>query len=131
MRQVVPKPITLWRTESRGALGHKELFFPNPQNTFALHLLRKPEAAPVYSVHDITGADVSVVDPTASSQPVTTLAGKRSSGIQTRTWTPARGMKPGNYSVRCKLGEQTLIQPFTIVADPRDERSNAATSEAR
>lgn len=111
----VPEPVTLWRTQRREQLGHKEILFPNPPPgaVFHLNLLRKPAQAPRFTVHDIEGTQIGSV------------TGKAIAGLQAVVWATPRNTKPGNYAVRCEIEGEKLAQGFVVEADPGESGASA------
>ncbi|MCC6670337.1 MAG: PDZ domain-containing protein [Planctomycetes bacterium] len=105
-----PEAVTLWRQGSRDVSGSREWFAANPHRgtTFYLALQRIPAQAPRLTVHDVLGKEIAFVN------------GKAATGLQEVRWTldPRNPLKPGSYSVRCKIGDETLIQAFTVQDDP-------------
>jgi len=140
-----PQDAVLWRRISRLNSGHKNWRAPRAHYgaTFYLLLNDIPEKAPVLTVHDLAGKEVS------------RLTAKKQKGVQTLRWSPrqrvpargtarsgggARGARgrgerrarpgrasrggrtrilpPGTYSVRLTLNGKTQVQAFRLLPDP-------------
>ncbi|MHC4921978.1 MAG: hypothetical protein ACYTKC_20620, partial [Planctomycetota bacterium] len=137
-----PQDAVLWQRISRSSSGHKNWRAPRAHHgaTFYLLLNNVPETAPVLTVHDLTGKEVSK------------LTAKKVKGVQTFRWSPrqtrtsprgtrsargrgerrarparsgrqgrprrGRNLPPGTYSVRLTHNGKTQAQAFRLLPDP-------------
>jgi hypothetical protein len=88
-------------------------------------LAAKPERAPVVTVHDVTGKQIAAVNGRA-------VAGLQVLHYDGRVGTGPRGARiaPGNYSIRCRIGDQELVQPLVVEIDPTVPAAAAAAAAA-
>jgi hypothetical protein len=123
-----PQDAVLWQRIGRSRSGHKHWHAPKAHYgpTFYLLLNDVPEKAPVLTVHDLSGKQVSQ------------LTAKKQEGLQTLQWTPRRSRRPsrdvsgrrsrrpvrprnlppGAYSVRLTVDGKTQVQAFRLLPDP-------------
>lgn len=117
------EPAILWRMGSRGYQGNKEYQASNPPYgaTFHVWLAEAPAAAPVLTIHDVTGTEVARVE------------GRAIAGLQPIQWDARMGRNqlagPGTYAV--KWSGQSGVEPriFQLLPDPAAAAAEPGTAE--
>jgi photosystem II stability/assembly factor-like uncharacterized protein len=105
------EPAYLWRMSSRNLQGHKAFAAANPPygTTFHVWLREAPKDAPVLTVHDVAGKEI------------TRVTGKARQGLQVIQWDARvernRLASPGTYRVRL-AGHDAESRAFELRADP-------------
>ncbi|MCA8975067.1 MAG: PDZ domain-containing protein [Planctomycetes bacterium] len=102
----------LWRMTSRGFQGHRDYRASNPPYgaTFYVWLATRPEQAPVLTIHDVTGKELTKVE------------GKARAGLQAIQWDARldrrRLAEPGQYAVRWQGQDALGARAFALLPDP-------------
>ena len=120
-----PERATLWVSRSKVTLGHDTWRASNPPSGAPIHLwlAEAPGKSTKVTVHDASGAMIG-------SMPVGDRAGLHVLEWNLRQGGGRRGgspVAPGTYSVRFEHGDEKLVQPLTVRADPAGAHTPLST----